>query len=225
MESENKPPDQATSGGGAATPSSPAPQTVDTPIAKPVPRRPVFSRRVFVLGGFWSGLILAIVGLAGPSFDFIYPRNVKGFGGPIPVTPDRIPAEGADPKRIFEGRFWLLNLKPGTTPNGEETPGGLLALWQKCPHLGCTVPWRSDFSFRGTKGWFRCPCHGSTYTRAGGVLVEGPAPRPMDVFPLRVEDNLGIVVQTGESTSLKGSTRNPGRAVPYQPGNETTDQG
>ncbi len=222
MDSENGPPDKATTEEGAAAPSAPAPQAVDTPIAQPVPRRP-FSRRLFILGGFWSGLLLAVVGVAGVPLDFVFPRNVKGFGGPIPVTPDRIPAEGEDPIRIFEGRFWLANLKAGVTANGEETPGGLLALWQKCPHLGCTVPWRADFSFRGSKGWFRCPCHGSTYTKDGGVLVEGPAPRPLDIFPLKIKDDLSIVVQTGEGTSLKGNALNPSRATPYQPGNETSD--
>lgn len=222
MESESKPQDQAASEEGAVTPSAATAQTVDTPIAKPLPRRPpVISRRLFILGGFWSGLMLAVVGIAGPSFDFVYPRNVKGFGGPVPVTPDRVPEAGEDPMRIFEGRFWLVNLESGVTPNGEETPGGLLALWQKCPHLGCTVPWKPDFTFRDTKGWFRCPCHGSTYTKEGGVLVEGPAPRPMDVFPLTVEDDRSIIVRTGPDAAITGSAENPGRAVPYEPGSAT----
>ena len=192
---------------------------VDTPIAKPVPQRRVVSRRLFLLGGFWTGVSALVVALAGSSLDFMWPRGVKGFGGPITVTPDRIPPAGGDPIRIVEGRFWLVNLEAGKTPNGEDTPGGVLALWQKCPHLGCTVPWRSDFEFQARKGWFRCPCHGSTYTREGGVIVFGPAPRPLDVFPLKVQDDGSLIVQTGRAYEGTGSANNPSRAVdPKKPG-------
>lgn len=186
-----------------------------TPVAEPRPKRRLVTRRTFVLGGFFSGLGLFLVGLLGPSFDFLYPRNVRGFGGPIAVTSGRIPAAGEDPVRIVEGKFWLVNLKPGVTPNGEESPGGLLALWQKCPHLGCTVPYRSGFSFGGRSGWFRCPCHGSTYTKEGGIRVFGPAPRPLDVFPIEVNDDGSIVVQTGPQFSGTGGADNPQKTVPY----------
>jgi cytochrome b6-f complex iron-sulfur subunit len=196
---------------------------VTTPVATPVKRRGLVSRRVFVLGGFWSGLGMLVVGLLGPQLDFIWPRKITGFGGPIPVTPDRIPAEDAEPVRIVEGRFWLVNLKAGKTPNGEETPGGLLALWQKCPHLGCTVPWRADFEFQSRKGWFRCPCHGSTYTKEGGILVAGPAPRPLDVFPLEVQSDRSIVVQTGRAYEGTGGPDNPKLAAPWEPGSKTPD--
>jgi cytochrome b6-f complex iron-sulfur subunit len=174
---------------------------------------------LFLLGGFWTGVSALVVALAGSSLDFMWPRGVKGFGGPITVTPDRIPPAGGDPIRIVEGRFWLVNLEAGKTPNGEDTPGGVLALWQKCPHLGCTVPWRSDFEYQARKGWFRCPCHGSTYTREGGVIVFGPAPRPLDVFPLKVQDDGSLIVQTGRAFEGTGSASNPSRAVdPKKPG-------
>jgi cytochrome b6-f complex iron-sulfur subunit len=147
-------------------------------------------------------------------------RKLGGFGGPIPVAPERIPPAGGDPVRVFEGRFWLLNLEAGTTLNGEETPGGVLALWTKCPHLGCTVPWRPDFTFAGRQGWFRCPCHGSTYTKEGGIIVAGPAPRSMDVFPIEVQDDLSLIVQTGRQYEFTGSVANP-TARPLEPGNQT----
>jgi len=196
---------------------------VDTPIAKPVPKRNVLTRRVFLLGGFWSAFGLLVVGMLGAPLDFMWLRKTGGFGGPITVTPDRIPAPGGDPVVIREGRFYLLNIEPGETPNGETTPGGALALWRKCPHLGCTIPFRPDFEFQGRKGWFRCPCHGSTYTKEGGIIVFGPAPRPMDVFPITVQDNGGLVVQTGIQFGGTGSGTNPSRAVPIEPGNTTPE--
>lgn len=202
----------------------PAPATVDTPVATPVPKRPVLTRRLFILGGFWTTIGLALVGLLGPSLDFAYPRRVTGATRDVFVSKDLIPGPGDEPRAIPEGRFFLLNLEPGTTPNGEETGGGLLALWRKCPHLGCTVPWRPDFNFLGRTGWFRCPCHGSTYTKEGGILVAGPAPRPMDVFPIKrnedgsifVNQDGSIEVTTGVTAAEKGGPDNPSKTVPYE---------
>jgi len=216
--------DAADSGGGS-TPVSPARSlAVDTPVAKPVPKRSVITRRLFLLGGFWGGLGLAVVALVGSPLDFMWIRNLRGFGGKIEVAETRIPDVGEDPRKIVEGKFWLLNLEEGVTPNGEVTPGGVLALYQKCPHLGCTVPFNAGFDFQGRKGWFRCPCHNSTYTKEGGVLVFGPAPRPMDVFPIKVNADLSLTVSTGREFEGTGSSLNPTRAVPLEPNNETPEK-
>ena len=199
----------------AAAAEQPVAATVDTPVATPIPRRPFVTRRLFILGGFWTTLSLALVGLVGPSLNFAFTRKPAGAAREVFVRPERIPAPGDDPVVIAEGRFFLLNLEAGTTLNGEETDGGLLALWQKCPHLGCTVPYRSDFNFLGRTGWFRCPCHGSTYTKEGGILVAGPAPRPMDLFEIRVQEDNSIVVNTGVTAAEKGSPENPSKTVEY----------
>jgi cytochrome b6-f complex iron-sulfur subunit len=55
-----------------------------------------------------------------------------------------------------------------------------MALYQKCVHLGCRVP------FCQASQWFECPCHGSKYNRAGEYR-DGPAPRGMDRFAVIVE--------------------------------------
>ena len=65
---------------------------------------------------------------------------------------------------------------------------GFVALYQKCPHLGCRVPWCQ------TSQWFECPCHGSKYNRVG-EKKGGPAPRGMDRFSLEVSGG-SIVVDT-----------------------------
>ena len=49
-----------------------------------------------------------------------------------------------------------------------------------CPHLGCRFDWDPS-----TKT-FRCPCHGSVYSLDGKVLG-GPAPRPLDTLPAKIE--------------------------------------
>ncbi len=50
-----------------------------------------------------------------------------------------------------------------------------------CPHLGCRYDWHPD------KHEFICPCHGSLYSINGQVLG-GPAPRPLDTLPGRLEN-------------------------------------
>jgi len=52
----------------------------------------------------------------------------------------------------------------------------------KCPHLGCGYKWRSH---RTLGQVFLCPCHLSVYDVTGAVL-DGPAPRPLDVLPIKV---------------------------------------
>lgn len=81
---------------------------------------------------------------------------------------------------VQKGRFYLTCLEDG----------GYLALWHSCTHLGCTVPWRED------EGRFHCPCHSTIFTSAGEV-VSGPAPRPLDLFPIEVVDG-NLVVDTSQ---------------------------
>ena len=157
-------------------------------------------------------MLLAAVGVLGPPLDFAWPRrSAAGFGGEIFVSADQVPAPGSEPMRFPTGRFYLTHLAPGE----EGSPGGVLAIYQKCTHLGCTVPWRPDFQFEGTTGWFRCPCHGSTYTKGAAILVFGPAPRPLDLFEVRVNEDGSLVVNTG--AIVKGSQDNPKRAASYIP--------
>ena len=49
-----------------------------------------------------------------------------------------------------------------------------------CPHLGCHYGWHPETSE------FACPCHGSIYSLTGKVLG-GPAPRPLDTLPWKLE--------------------------------------
>jgi cytochrome b6-f complex iron-sulfur subunit len=170
---------------------------------------PPVSRRTLMRIGFWTGLGLALAGSGGVALYELYPRGITGFGGK--VSPGKVSDFPPGSKTHFlEGRFWLVYLTE------EQGGSGLLALWQKCPHLGCTVPWRADFTFTDPrtgdkkKGWFRCPCHGSTYTDAG-VRVFGPAPRSMDTMAVDIQEGGRIIVDTGAIT--KGSDSNPSRAV------------
>ena len=79
-----------------------------------------------------------------------------------------------------EGRFYLARL----------SDGGFLALNRECTHLGCTVPWVAD------EERFICPCHASSFDIMGDVLSP-PAPRPLDIFPVRIESDV-VKVELGE---------------------------
>ncbi len=175
-------------------------------------------RRRFLRGSFFAGLGLTSLLAGVEGWNFLWPRKIGGFGGPIDIPPEKVPRPGDAPVRFVQGKFWLVHLRPGEgafQQFGLPGEGGLLALWQRCPHLGCTVPWQPAYEYKGVTSWFRCPCHGSTYTPAG-IRVHGPATRSMDTMRIDVRDDGWITVQTGEITN--GDVDNAVRAVPYGAG-------
>lgn len=123
---------------------------------------------------------------------FYWPTRTGKFGSRIVLRKADIPPVSAAPVAHREGKFWLIN-----------NPDGVLALYWKCTHLGCTVPWIAS------ERQFHCPCHGSIFTREG-VRIAGPAPRPLDLMALRVEGDR-VVVDTGAIAQRK--RYEPGQAV------------
>lgn len=181
------------------------------PSVQAPPLEADMSRRRFIRASFWGGLGLTLLGSVGLFLDYFYPRNVKGFGGPVPAGRVGDYPQGGEPRHNLDGQFWLANLDPNEDrPGGTGGANGFLALWHKCPHLGCTVPWRGEFDYEGDTGWYRCPCHGSTYTKTG-IRVFGPAPRSMDTMLVEIDAAGNITVQTGSITP--GGPDNPSRAV------------
>ena len=69
----------------------------------------------------------------------------------------------------------------------KQANGGITAFSPLCPHLGCGYRWNSPAK------QFQCPCHGSVYDMTGKVLA-GPAPRPLDVLPTKVENGQLLVM-------------------------------
>jgi len=176
------------------------------------------ARRSFMRVSVFAGLTLSVGAMATGTLSFFNLRKPTGFGGVFNVSKDRVPVAGAEPSRISEAKCWVVNLH-GSEGDvlGVGGTGGIMALYWKCPHLGCTVPWNPTFdggavNFPGIRGWFRCPCHGSTYSRAG-IRVYGPAPRPMDTMAVTVKSDGSLDVDTGKITT--GGGNNPLRAVAY----------
>ena len=136
-----------------------------------------FARRTFLEKG-WKALV-GLLGLeaAWTTWDFLRPRVSKGFGAPISVGSASGVSEGGV-EYFSNGRFYIA-----------KVDGELRALYQKCPHLGCRVPYCES------SGRFECPCHGSVFNRKG-EYIKGPAPRGMDSFPLKEEEG-EVIVDTG----------------------------
>jgi len=75
----------------------------------------------------------------------------------------------------------------------------------KCPHLGCGYKWRRTKNF--PDGVFLCPCHLSIYDEAGKVL-DGPAPRALDVLPMQVNAAGEVqIIDVEYKAGVKGQIR------------------
>jgi len=136
-------------------------------------------RRHFLALG-WSVAIVALFGQAGTALlNFLKPRIKPGGFGSAVIAGQVEEFPPGTISHVLKGRFYISTLEDG----------GMLALYHRCTHLGCTVPWRDD------EGLFHCPCHNSIYTTTG-ELVSGPAPRPLDLFPIEIVDG-AVVVDTG----------------------------
>lgn len=156
---------------GAAGPSAGEPEGLAEHPERGIDRRGF-------LNGAWKTLGVVLIGEGvWTSYDLLNPETAVG-GGLIDAGPvSDFEAEGSV-SYFLNGRFYVTNYQ-----------GGLRALYQKCPHLGCRVP------FCSSSQRFECPCHGSVYNLIG-EYVEGPAPRGMDRFEIKIQNDR-VVVDTG----------------------------
>ncbi len=140
-------------------------------------------RRTFVRNAA-LGASTSVLALTGATFvALMWPNKTGAFGSKITVPKADVPAVDGAPFRHVQGKFYLVNSKDG-----------LMALYTKCPHLGCAVPWVGPAD---SPSAFQCPCHGSMYDYVG-VRTGGPAPRPMDYMGVSVDPDGNVVVDTGD---------------------------
>jgi len=162
------------------------------------------SRRQFLNRASVSLMAAGIGAFAAASFvGFLWPSAVGGFGGRVTVGRVDDVFSGIRTGGGFfyssEARTWITEYPEEAVSAAEEVydaalmPGvrsGLIASYQKCPHLGCRVP--ECLSSQ----WFECGCHGSQYNRVGEKKA-GPAPRGMDHFPLEISAAGEVTIDTG----------------------------
>jgi cytochrome b6-f complex iron-sulfur subunit len=165
------------------------------------------SRRQFLNRGLLIAVGFAAATLAPAMLAFLWPFRDVGFGGKVKVdktlpelqayiTTNQQPYyvaaaqayvesyPGSDPGVMAKARKVYKN---AAVLNAMQL--GVVTLWQRCPHLGCRVP------FCQTSQWFECPCHGSKYNRVGEKKA-GPAPRGMDHF-LPIISGVTLTIDTG----------------------------
>jgi cytochrome b6-f complex iron-sulfur subunit len=159
------------------------------------PVDPELTRRRFMRATFLGSMTAFTIGAGGTFLLFFWPKKVGTFGSKIAVgnVVDFLPGSVT---KIADGRFWLTRMLP------EDGGDGFMALYWKCVHLGCTVPWSPDengsYNGKNYKGIFHCPCHGSLYLY-NGQNFGGPAPRPLDFMEITISGGK-IAVDTSKIT-------------------------
>jgi cytochrome b6-f complex iron-sulfur subunit len=141
-------------------------------------------RRALLRAGFLGAVALAVAEIAAAIAPFIRVNRIEGLGKMVAVGPkaailERFAATNDQPILFREGRFFLLH-----------APGGIIAAYRKCTHLGCSVPWNQ------AADRFQCPCHSSQYDKRTAVVVRLPAPKPLGLFHISENESGDLVVDT-----------------------------
>jgi cytochrome b6-f complex iron-sulfur subunit len=190
----------------------PAGSTAPTIWVPPDPETYDVTRRQFLNRSIIGLMGLGITIFAVVAFPvFLWPSGSGGFGGVIRLgkLADLIADIQKNKGFLYkpEGRMWLTEYPASAVPKAQVAykgqaclPGmeqGLVALFQKCVHLGCRVP------ACYTSQWFECPCHGSQYNRVG-EKKGGPAPRGLDRFPLAISPDGTVTADTSSAKIVGG---------------------
>jgi cytochrome b6-f complex iron-sulfur subunit len=192
---------QERTGGAVAIPSRSAPPSVRGPVD---PETYGQTRRQFLNRGIVGLMVASLSGFGASLIAFLWPSVSAGFGAKINAGTVSDIEKSLSAKTPFYnpvGRFYInpYPTDPGTLAKAKKVyspalltgmQAGYVALYQRCVHLGCRVPWCVSSQ------WFECPCHGSKYNRVG-EKKGGPAPRGLDRFAVSVAGG-SITVDTGK---------------------------
>jgi menaquinol-cytochrome c reductase iron-sulfur subunit len=148
--------------------------------AENMPRRAFHLALIYILGGL-IGLALAVPTIL---YLLVPPRSRKQEGwvdaGDISQLTPGAPVEMSCQQSRVDG--WRVLTEKKTAWVVKEPDNKIVAFGPQCTHLGCAYHWDD-----GVKQ-FACPCHSSFFAIDGKVLA-GPAPRPLDRYVTRVQEN------------------------------------
>jgi cytochrome b6-f complex iron-sulfur subunit len=147
-------------------------------------------RRSLFRAGFLGAIGLAAGELTTALAPFLRINKIEGLGKAIPVGTkqailQQFAAANDRPILFREGRFFLLH-----------APGGIIAAYRKCTHLGCAVPWNE------AEDRFHCPCHGSIYDKRTAIVIRDPAPKPLQLFRIAEAADGNLIVDTNPFRAL-----------------------
>lgn len=143
-------------------------------------------RRTFLARacGILAAPLAAVIGypLVASLVGTIYRKSILQFSKTpgFPGAPDGQPAELSFPyiktdaylRTQTTEQVWVI----------KHTPTNATVFSPICPHMGCRYNWHPRLQK------FICPCHGSIFSITGKVLG-GPAPRPLDTLPHKIEND------------------------------------
>ena len=146
-----------------------------------------FLRKLWILLG--SLAFVEIIALLIAFFKPRAPRTTAAGQDAIIVAGAVDSFEPGTVSAFVRGKFYLARMEDG----------GFLAMSRTCTHLSCSVPWVSG------ENKFICPCHSSAFDIKGDV-INPPAPRALDLYPIAIENNV-----------IKVDTRKPVKRSAFSP--------
>ena len=158
-------------------------------------------RRAFFLTmiyGLWAAIGTA---LSIPAFIYLLfpPRlrreNELTEAGDVAKMVPNSPVEMVFRRNRIDG--WRILSEKSTAWAVKLDNGEVIAFAPQCTHLGCAYHWEDS------KKEFLCPCHTSVFS-IDGKVVSGPAPRPLDRFEAKVQNNKLMLGEIRESKDLAG---------------------
>jgi cytochrome b6-f complex iron-sulfur subunit len=179
----------------------------EKPVARPVPPRPARpaaaapkpakaveeDRRSFlqIATGSFMAVGFTALSVTGGLFTlglarFMFPNVLAEPPSKFKVgSKDGFPAGKVETKFVAQYGVWVVN---GEVQGNQQ----IYALKTVCTHLGCTPSWLE------AEQKFKCPCHGSGFYK-DGVNFEGPAPRPLERYAIRIADDGQLEVDKSRS--------------------------
>jgi menaquinol-cytochrome c reductase iron-sulfur subunit len=151
------------------------------------------TRRTFLAraAGAFGALIAAVLGSAGAAY-FVSPALSKEEEDWIDIGPVSGIERGSPEKVDFVVRLrdaWVTTEKRSSawvlTGDGKS----FTVYDPHCTHLGCPFRWDA------AQKKFLCPCHSGVFD-AGGKVVSGPPPRPLDRYPAKTENGRLLIRMT-----------------------------
>jgi cytochrome b6-f complex iron-sulfur subunit len=201
-----------------AKPKPPAPKMPERPVyasPKPTPyasstEQPDTGRRTMVLGAVFGTFLRTGMALTAATFGlwtlafarFMFPNILTEppskfkIGFPGGIAPGTVETK-------FKAQFgvWVVNSE-------YQGNGMIFALSTVCTHLGCTPNWLD------AEQKFKCPCHGSGFYK-DGINFEGPAPRPLERYAIRVADDGQLEIDKSQKFQEEiGQWEDPASFVP-----------
>jgi menaquinol-cytochrome c reductase iron-sulfur subunit len=156
-------------------------------------------RRAFFLTmiyGLWAAIATAL-SIPAAIYLFFPPRlrkeNELTEAGDVTKMVPNSPVEMVFRRNRIDG--WRILSEKSTAWAVKLDSGELIAFAPQCTHLGCAYHWDDP------KKQFLCPCHTSVFS-IDGKVISGPAPRPLDRFEAKVQNNklmLGDIQDSKES--------------------------